>query len=94
MSTATFYPNAYPHDGVTHSYDATLELIEHGFDVRTTQMCLLNEVHDYDEIRVVHPDRTILIVNNHDGTYECEQTDRQVRWVNNFFKMWENGIFD
>lgn len=94
MSTATFYPNAYPTDRVTHSYDATMELLAHGVEVHTTQMCLLNEAKDYDEIRIEYPHRTILLTNNHDGTYECRQTDRQVRWANNFLKMWENGIFD
>lgn len=99
MSVATFYPT-YPtyicfNHSVVHYYDTALAYIHRGANVRTTQMCLLNEVKDYDEIRIVNgPDDVVRIVNNHDGTYGCDRTDREIRFANNLLKMWENGVFD
>ena len=37
---------------------------------------------------------TIVIVNNHDGTYSCDRTQRTLRRVNDFFHLWENGEFE
>jgi len=58
-------------------------------------MCLLNDVKDYDVIRIVsNPTDVVEIINNHDKTYECDRTKKELRVVHNFFKLWENGEFD
>jgi hypothetical protein len=57
-------------------------------------MCLLNKVKDYDLIRIVEgPADVIEIINNHDGSYSCDRTDRTLRRVHSFFHLWENGEF-
>lgn len=95
MSTATFYPSQYGTLTATHTYRGALDMIRHGLDVRTTQMCLLNKVKEYDVITIVEgPDDVITIINNRDGTYECDRTSRTLRRINSFFHLWENGEFD
>ena len=95
MSTITFYPTPYGSMFAAHTYEWTLRAIRAGEDVETTQMCLLNEAKDYDLIRIVSSQADVIeIRNNHDGTYECDRTDRCIRRANSFFHMWENGVFD
>ena len=96
MRTATFYPTQHGLFGSMLTYEATMRAIERREpDLRTTQMCLLNNVKDYDLIRIVEgPDDVIEIVNNHDGIYSCDRTDKEIRMVHNLFKMWESGVFD
>ena len=91
----TFYPTLYGAMLAHHTYRSTLEAIESGRDVETTQMCMLNEAKDYDLIRIVNgPDDVIEIHNNHDGTYECERAGGRLLFAHSLFKLWENGWFD
>ena len=97
MKTATFYPK--PHIkhcfSATHYHSTATQAIERDLDIRTTQMCMLNKVKDYDVVRIVEvPDDVIEIVNNHDGAYSCDRTQRVLRYANDFYKLWENGEFD
>ena len=95
MKTATFYPTPYGSLDAAHAYSTALYEIERGLNVRTTQMCLLNDVKDYDMIRIVsNPTDVAEIINNHDGTYSCTRTQRTLRRAHNFFHLWENGEFD
>ena len=94
MRTATFYVDAWCSQDAIHTYHSALAEIEAGRDVRTTQMCMLNHVKDYDRIRIIRVDDAIDIYNNHDGTYSCDRTQRVLRRINNFFNLWENGDFD
>ena len=95
MRVATFYPTPYGSMLATHTYETSMRFIENEQNVHTTQMCTLNEVKDYDVIRIIEgPDDVIEIVNNHDGTYSCDRTQRVLRRINNFFRLWENGEFD
>lgn len=94
MKTAKFYVDAWCAEDAIHTYHSALAEIEAGRDVRTTQMCMLNHVKDYDRIRIIRVDDAIDIFNNHDGTYSCDRTDKEIRRVHNLFKMWESGEFD
>lgn len=95
MKIATFYPTPYGSLDAAHAYSTALYEIESGLNVRTTQMCLLNDVKDYDVIRIVsNPTDVVEIINNHDKTYECDRTKKELRVGHNFFKLWENGVFD
>ncbi len=94
MKTATFYPTPYGSMLATYTYEISMRFIENEQNVQTTQMCLLNKVKDYDAIRIVEgPDDVIEIINNGDGSYSCDRTDRTLRRVNSFFHLWENGEF-
>ena len=94
MRVATFYPSYYE-ELTVHTYESAKEIVDEGMSVRTTQMCMLNHVKGYDLIRIVNSeDDVIEIVNNHDGTYSCDRTDKEIRRVHNLFKMWESGVFD
>ena len=95
MRTATFYPVGCSYIDEIHSYKTVKRMIDSGLDIKTTQMCMLNHVKDYDLIRIVNSyDDVIEIANNHDGTYSCDRTDRVLRRANSFFHLWENGEFD
>ena len=97
MSTITFYPTLYGESIAYRAYSTSLRAIESGKDLDTMQMALLSDPHvmDYDLIRIVQgPDDVIEIANNHDGTYECDRTDKEIRFAHNLLKMWENGVFD
>ena len=94
MMTATFHVDAWCAQDAMHTYHSALAEIEAGRDVRTTQMCMLNHVKDYDRIRIIRADDAIDIFNNHDGTYSCDRTSRQLRVGSDFFHLWENGEFD
>ena len=90
---ATFYPSYYE-ELTVHTYESAKEIVDEGVSVRTTQMCLLNKVKDYDLVRIHSAYDIINIFNNHDGTYSCDRTQRVLRRGNDFFKLWENGEFD
>ena len=95
MKVATFYPTPYGSMDAAHAYSTALYEIESGLDVRTTQMCLLNDVKDYDVIRIVsNPTDVVEIINSHDKTYECDRTKKEIRTVHNLFKLWESGEFE
>lgn len=92
--TATFFPTPYGSMLATHTYETVMRAIERDIDISTTQMCMLNKVKDYDLIRIVEgPADVIEIINNGDGSYSCDRTDRTLRRVNSFFHLWENGEF-
>lgn len=94
MKTATFYPTPYGSMLATYTYETSMRFIDNEQNVQTTQMCLLNKVKDYDVIRIVEgPADVIEIINNGDGSYSCDRTDRTLRRANNFFHLWENGEF-
>ena len=91
-----FFPTySYKALNSIHFYEEGMKHIANKRSFQTTQMCLLNEVKDYDFIYICYDlNKTVIIVNNHDGTYECENTDKEIRYVHNFFKLWESGVFD
>lgn len=94
MRTVTFYPSYYP-SYVVHNYKIARGWVDMVTSVETTQMCLLNHVKDYDLIRIVNSeDDVIEIVNNHDGTYSCDRTDKELRRRHDLFRLWESGEFD
>lgn len=97
MRVATFFPSrktARASIPTAYTYRYAMEEIEAGHDLYTTQMCMLNKVKDYDVIRIVEDhDDVIEIINNGDGSYSCDRTDRTLRRVNSFFHLWENGEF-
>jgi hypothetical protein len=71
-----------------------MRAIECDLDISTTQMCMRKKVKDYDLIRIVEgPADVIEIINNGDGSYSCDRTDRTLRRANSFFHLWENGEF-
>ena len=97
MSTISFYPTLYGESIAYRAYSTSLRAIESGKDLETMQMALLSNPHvmDYDLIRIVQgPDDVIAIWNNHDGTYECDRTEKEIRFAQNLLKMWESGVFD
>lgn len=95
MRVATFYPTPYGSIGATYCYSTAIREIKRDLDLKTTQMCMLNKVKDYDVIRIVEGfDDVIEIVNNHDCTYSCDRTHRTLRRANDFFHLWENGEFE
>ena len=94
MRVANFFVDAWCDEGAVHTYHSAMADIEAGRDLRTTQMCLLNKVKDYDLIRIHSAYDLINIFNNHDGTYSCDRTQRVLRRTNDFFRLWENGEFD
>lgn len=95
MRTITFYPTLYGAMLAHHTYRSTLEAIESGRDVETTQMCMLSHAEGFDVIRIVNaPGDVIEIVSNHDGTYECERAGGRLLFAHSLFKLWENGGFD
>ena len=96
MRVAVFYPNGVINlSSLLHSYARAKEAVDAGLSIFTTQMCLLNHVKDYDLIRIVNSeDDVIEIVNNHDGTYSCDRTDKELRYRHDLFRLWESGEFD
>ena len=103
MRVATFYPNGTINlHSLLHSYARTKEAIDAGLDIFTTQMCMLNHVKDYDQIDIdynenfhdIDASRIVTITNNHDGTYSCDRTDKEIRVAHNLFSLWENGGLD
>lgn len=106
LSTVTFYP-AHWHNTpdnlmMVHSHMMARSCLKRRVDLHTTQMCLLSDADakEYDLISIQAYDfwgdlaDRVDIVNNHDGTYSCDRTERTLRNAHNFFKMWENGVFD
>ena len=65
----------------------------------TTQMSFLNHpmATMYDKLHiyegVCERRGVISIINNHDGTWSCDRTDRQLRYGNNLFRLWQGGEF-
>ena len=103
-SMITFYPNGYPlwtpFDGhFANMHNACMALLELPklVSFSTVQMCLLMEtrVKDYDVIRIFNCENDVIdIVNNHDGTWSCDRTDRVLRDGNDFYRLWREGEFD
>lgn len=101
MRKVTFLPEGFIGiRSVIHNYRRASEAAASGIDFFTTQMCLLNDpnVRGYDVIDIVNHDGNYTdvttIVNNHDGTYSCDRTDRSLRSGHSFFHLWRNGEFD
>lgn len=103
MRVAVFYPNGVINcSSLLLSYARTKEAIDAGLSLFTTQMCMLNHVKDYDRIDIdynkdfydIDHRKIVTITNNHDGTYTCDRTDKEIRGAHDLFSLWENGDFD
>lgn len=101
-SEVAFYPNGRPlftsrdDADFINTYDTCMLVLAARMSFETMQMCLLMEpyVKEYDHIRIVNRDSDVVdIVNNHDGTWSCDRTDRVLRDGNDFYRLWQEGEF-
>lgn len=100
--TICFYPTNFnppeSNDDFVHIYSEVDNQLNRLKDVvQTSQMCMLHHpnISKYDLIRIVNDDNDIIVIrNNHDRTYDCDRTDKELRYAHNLFKMWEAGTFD
>ena len=95
MRIANFYPYACEWLALTHDWHSVVAEARAGASISTTQMAALDLVKHYDEIRVCdrNADQVVLIRNNHDGTYDCPQTERTLRYGNSLYHLWANNEF-
>ena len=95
MPNATFYPGKAP-SGVLASYRDTEHALERGWDVETTQMSFLGHprICDYDRVVIAEVGHVVRIDNNHDGTWSCASTDRELTHGHDLFRLWKGGEFD
>lgn len=97
--TIFFYPDGAMPKGhnvnTAHYYSRAAYLIRQGVTFHTSQMSFLAHpcVTSYDLLIICESGRTIVIGNNHDGTWSCDMTDKELRHVHNLFKVWESGVF-
>lgn len=97
--TIFFYPDGAMPKGhnvnTAHYYSRADYLIKHGVTFHTSQMSFLSSPHttDYDLLIICESGRTIVIGNNHDGTWSCDMTDQELRHGHDLFRVWESGAF-
>ena len=102
MSEITFLPNSSsdysPHFGVVeHSFGGAMRKAGELTSFSTSQMALLaeQEVKGYDIIRIVNKSTDVCVIrNDHDGTWSCDRTQRDLRDAHNFYRLWRGGEFD
>jgi hypothetical protein len=62
--------------------------------LKTTQMAALRfGKHTVYDIFIHESDRTVALVNNGHG-WDCEYTDKDIRYTHNLLVLWEGGEFD
>ena len=102
MSEIVFLPNcravySYTFGVIEHSYTAAYEKVCNLVSFSTSQMAMLmeQEIKRYDSILIVNglTDQCV-IRNNHDGTWDCDRTERELRDAHNFYRLWSSGEFD
>ena len=104
MSELTLYPKSWPMyrlgvdiRSVIHSYRTAVRMLGERVSFSSTQMALLMEpaAKEYDLVRIANSSTDVCkLVNNHDGTWSCDRTDRKLRDGNDFYRLWRNGEFD
>lgn len=92
----TFYPDETTSLFILHSYSQVTNAIKRGLSFKTTQMCMLNHVKHYDRIIIVTKSGKGMseIINNHDGTFSCSNLDKDIRFEQDWFRLWESGEFE
>lgn len=95
MRIASFYPYGCDWVALTHDWHRVVIEASAGVRISTTQMVALDLVKHYDEICICdcNGDSVVQIHNNHDGTYDCPQTERTLRFANRFYNLWANNEF-
>lgn len=101
MRTIDFYATAIPTServcggNPAYTYRGAEKMLHAYKSFRTTQMSFLSDplVCDYDRLVIHESGDVFTIENNHDGTWSCDRTDRQLRYGHNLFRLWQGGEF-
>lgn len=97
MNKIYFYVDKhYPVASTVHSYTETMhDIHKHKKKIRTTQMtCMTTSLLDDYEIYVMKNGKQELSFGKIDGQIFCSaNTDREIKFSNNLWKMYRAGAF-